>query len=114
MQAVAEAQPMIHRQGGEPARAFAQGGAVGALGHHEQALGRDGVGGLQREHFGEVGGLGDDEFEESARVGGESGEARGDQREGCGVARMGQLGADVVLVDQRVERGRRGDGKTAP
>ncbi len=68
------------------------------------------MGALQLHDLGNVFGLRDHEFEEGAGVQGVGVQSLRYQRKLGRIARMRQLGTDIVLVDMDVEPGRCGDG----
>ena len=104
MHPVRQAQPVFQCQWRQPAFPFAQGGAGGALWHQEDAVAGQGMGFDQGQHFGQVTRFGHHEFEPGPSVGGPGRQPFGDLGQVGRIAGMGQLGADVVLADQRIER----------
>ena len=107
VQSFGQSQIVSEAQSCKPALANGKGRLVGPFGHQIDPSGRDREAPGQRKHLVEIRRLGDHELEERSRLGRPPGQPFGDQRQFGRVARMGQLGADVVLATSGRAPGRR-------
>lgn len=103
MQPVAHPETMFHTQGREPFLPTALGDAVGAFGHQEHLPRPESIPPLQLQHLGHIIRRGDHEFEERTRIGRIGIQPFGYQRQFRRIARMGQFGADIILIDPDIE-----------